>query len=82
MFSIIFWGSGEIFYGLFHSFSGWHRQETSRKKSRKKNPGTRKVDAKHYAIMLLLTKCLDKTDILFTLKKYFCLELHFSVTWS
>ena len=48
MFSIIFWGSGEIFYCFFRSFSGKHRQETSGKNHRK-NPGTRKLDAKHSA---------------------------------
>ena len=32
MFSIIFLGSGEIFYSFFSSFSSKHRQETSGKK--------------------------------------------------
>ena len=46
MFSIIFWGSREIFYGFFHSFLGLHKLETKEGKSRK-NHWTRKFDAKH-----------------------------------
>ena len=41
-------GSGKIFHGVFHTFSGLHKQETS-EKNHEKNHGTRKFAAKHSA---------------------------------
>jgi len=51
MFSIIFWGSGEILY----VFSAVFQASTGKKflgKNHEKNPRTRKFDAKHSAKVL------------------------------
>jgi hypothetical protein len=62
MFSIIFRGSGEIFYGFSIVFWLVHTCKKLPGKKSRKNPGTQKFDAKHSATVSEFPKYISFSD--------------------